>query len=163
MSSSCPPQKNPLLLLIAFSLYNQFQSLNPKGSHVCLERGHVRYQCTHVRLRYIYIYIYTYNIYNCVFSLQICLERGLVPVLDTAYQGFASGDPEADAYPLFLPFNRMCSFPFSFKKMRTCLSFSLIDDLKKHPHSRIHLFKKKDAFFRSFYLKTAVQPPLFFV
>ena len=29
---------------------------------------------------------------------EICLARSLVPILDTAYQGFASGDPEKDAY-----------------------------------------------------------------
>jgi aspartate/tyrosine/aromatic aminotransferase len=29
---------------------------------------------------------------------EICRVRSLVPILDTAYQGFASGDPERDAY-----------------------------------------------------------------
>lgn len=29
---------------------------------------------------------------------QLCLERGLLPVFDSAYQGFATGDPDSDAY-----------------------------------------------------------------
>ena len=32
----------------------------------------------------------------------ICKERGLIPLFDTAYQGFASGDVDKDAYSVRL-------------------------------------------------------------
>ena len=31
---------------------------------------------------------------------QVCKARSIFPVFDTAYQGYATGDPEADAWAL---------------------------------------------------------------